>query len=116
MRARPKPLALYVFSRSGAAARDVIAQTSAGNTVVNHGFLNMIHPGLPFGGVGGSGRGQYHGEAGFRTLSHERAVLTRRSWSPANLFRPPSARPGVQALWAARRLGDRLRGQDRPRR
>lgn len=116
IRARPKPLALYVFSRSGAAARDAIAQTSAGNTVVNHGFLNMVHPGLPFGGVGESGRGQYHGEAGFRTLSHERAVLTQRSWSPADLFRPPYARPGVQALWAARRLGDRLRGQDRPRR
>ncbi|GAA0512292.1 aldehyde dehydrogenase family protein [Deinococcus depolymerans] len=108
IRERPKPLALYVYSRSGAAARDVLSRTSAGTSVINHGFIHMIHPHLPFGGTGQSGTGQYHGHSGFRTLSHERAVLHQRRWSPTDLLRPPYARPGVQRLWQARRrLDDR---------
>jgi len=89
VRSRPKPLALYVFSRDQAATERVLSQTSAGGSVVNNVVIHFVHPNLPFGGVGESGIGNGHGEAGFRTFSHERSVM-RQGW-PAlfGWFYPP---------------------------
>jgi aldehyde dehydrogenase (NAD+) len=90
--ARPKPLALYLFSASRAAAERVIAETSAGGVAINETVLHLAVPSLPFGGVGESGTGAYHGHFGFRAFSHEKAVLARPSW-PDLLFRyPPMTR------------------------
>ncbi|MDH3236131.1 MAG: aldehyde dehydrogenase family protein [Alphaproteobacteria bacterium] len=90
--ARPKPLALYLFSESRDAAARVIAETSAGGMAVNDTVLHLAVPSLPFGGVGESGTGAYHGEFSFRAFSHEKAVLMRRSW-PDVMFRyPPMTR------------------------
>ena len=100
--ARPKPLALYIFSRDRGATDTMLARTTAGGTAVNNVVLHLAHPELPFGGVGTSGHGSYHGSYGFRTFSHERAVLVQGRWNAARLLYPPYGRR-VRAL--ARLLG-----------
>jgi aldehyde dehydrogenase (NAD+) len=73
--ARDKPLALYVFGTDRARIDALIAATTAGGTCVNTTLLHFVNSNLPFGGVGASGSGSYHGFFGFRAFSHERAVL-----------------------------------------
>jgi aldehyde dehydrogenase (NAD+) len=77
---RPKPLALYVFSRNKAVQRQVLAQTSSGNACVNDTIMQVGVSQLPFGGVGDSGMGSYHGKAGFETFSHFKSVLYKSFW------------------------------------
>lgn len=72
--AQGKPLALYVFGNS-AIAKQVIAQTSAGGTLVNDVLVHISNPNLPFGGVQSSGTGSCHGFYGFKAFSHERSVM-----------------------------------------
>ncbi len=86
---RAKPLALYVFSNRTATIDRVIAETTAGGTAINNVVLHLANPDLPFGGVGASGMGNYHGEFGFRTFSHERAVLTQGRLSFFQYLYPP---------------------------
>ena len=74
---RPKPLALYLFSKQHAAQERILQRTSSGGVCFNDVVMHVGVPELPFGGVGNSGMGSYHGEAGFRTFSHERSVLRR---------------------------------------
>ena len=89
MRSLGKPLALYVFSRRRAAVEHVLSHSTAGGTAVNTTLLHYANPALPFGGVGASGMGAYHGQHGFRTFSHERAVLRQREPALARFFFPP---------------------------
>ncbi|MEW9797450.1 aldehyde dehydrogenase family protein [Alteromonas lipolytica] len=77
VRARPKPLALYLFTDDEQLQQRVLAQTSAGNVCINDTMLFMTNPELPFGGVGNSGMGSYHGQAGFDTFSHLKTVMKR---------------------------------------
>lgn len=72
------PLALYVFGRSD--AERVLNETTSGGACVNDTMLQIFPPGLPFGGVGASGYGAYHGRWGFETFSHQRAVFRRPSF------------------------------------
>ena len=74
---RPKPLALYLFSRSTQHQDTVLQQTSSGGVCFNDVVMQVGVPELPFGGVGASGMGAYHGQAGFDTFSHHRSVLRR---------------------------------------
>ena len=74
---RPKPLALYLFSRSTQHQDTVLRQTSSGGVCFNDVVMQVGVPELPFGGVGASGMGAYHGQAGFDTFSHHRSVLRR---------------------------------------
>jgi acyl-CoA reductase-like NAD-dependent aldehyde dehydrogenase len=86
---RPKPLALYVFgSRAGAIDR-VVERSSAGGVTVNHTLLHVSVNELPFGGVGASGIGAYHGEAGFKIFSHAKPVLHRSTKPDSSLAYPP---------------------------
>jgi aldehyde dehydrogenase (NAD+) len=71
---RPKPLALYVFSKDQANIDKVLQRTSSGGVTVNGFFSHYLENHLPFGGVNESGSGSYHGVFGFRAFSHERAV------------------------------------------
>ncbi|HEY6880298.1 MAG TPA: aldehyde dehydrogenase family protein [Polyangiales bacterium] len=87
--ARPKPLALYVFSSNDAVQDQVIAQTSSGGVVVNHAVQHLAVQGLPFGGVGESGMGAYHGKHSFDTFSHKKAVLKRGTILEPDLPYPP---------------------------
>jgi aldehyde dehydrogenase (NAD+) len=86
---RPKPLALYVFANREAAVDRVVSQTSAGGVTVNHTLLHLAVADLPFGGVGPSGMGAYHGEAGFRVFSHAKPVLQRPTKPDPKLAYPP---------------------------
>ncbi|KAI9172921.1 hypothetical protein H9P43_007052 [Blastocladiella emersonii ATCC 22665] len=74
---RDHPLALYVFARNAKAADWLLAHTASGGVAVNDCVIHLATQGLPFGGVGGSGMGKYHGQYGFDTFSHDRAVLRR---------------------------------------
>jgi aldehyde dehydrogenase (NAD+) len=87
--ARPKPLALYLFSRKVEAQRRTQAATSSGTLGFNDVILQAGDANLPFGGVGPSGMGNYHGREGFLALSHRRTVLQRHFWGDVWLRYPP---------------------------
>ncbi|ORZ31478.1 Aldehyde/histidinol dehydrogenase [Catenaria anguillulae PL171] len=74
---RDHPLALYVFGRDAAACEWLVAHTQSGGVTVNDTIMHLVTAGLPFGGVGGSGIGAYHGKFGFDAMTHKRAVLKR---------------------------------------
>lgn len=74
---RAKPLAMYVFTQRGDFEQQVLSQTTAGSVCVNDGMMFMVNPELPFGGVGYSGMGSYHGQWGFDTFSHLKSVMKR---------------------------------------
>ena len=87
--ARDKPLALYVFGDNEHNVDSVIANTTAGGTCVNNTLIHFANHNLPFGGVGASGSGNYHGFFGFKAFSHERAVLRQGRLDIANQLYPP---------------------------
>jgi len=86
--AEPKPLALYIWSRTEANIQALLKRTSAGGTCINHAVVQYVHGNLPFGGVNNSGLGNAHGHYGFRAFSHERAVV-RTQFMLAKMFFPP---------------------------
>lgn len=86
---RDAPLALYLFSDGDATRRRVLQHTSSGGVAINHAGLQVAAPDLPFGGVGASGMGAYHGKHGFDRLSHQRAVLEKPTWLDPPLIYPP---------------------------
>ena len=89
IRDNSKPLAMYIFSQAPRTVERLLTETSAGGTCVNTVVVHLTNAQLPFGGVGESGQGSYHGEYGFRTFSHERAVLTQGPLFLLNTFFPP---------------------------
>jgi acyl-CoA reductase-like NAD-dependent aldehyde dehydrogenase len=87
--ARPRPLALYVFDHDRAAVNQVLARTVSGGVSVNETIVHLAQDDLPFGGVGPSGMGEYHGRAGFDAFSKRKAVFHQSRWNGLKLFRPP---------------------------
>lgn len=87
--ARPKPLAMYIFTKDKLLSHHVLHQTSAGNVCVNDGMMFMTNQDLPFGGVGNSGMGSYCGQAGFDTFSHLKAVMERSFALDIDIRYPP---------------------------
>ncbi len=85
----PHPLALYVFDDDRATIDTVLARTRAGGVTVNDTILHIAQHHLPFGGVGTSGMGAYHGEDGFRTFSHMKPVFHQARWNSTALMNPP---------------------------
>jgi aldehyde dehydrogenase (NAD+) len=100
---RPDPLALYIFSASRRTVREVIARTRSGGVCVNGTVLQIAVPQLPYGGVGHSGSGAYHGRAGFEQLSRARGVLVRPRRFDVRLIYPPYRRAGIRLLRFAER-------------
>ena len=89
----PKPLALYLFTSDDDTADRVLAESSSGGVCINDTLTHVGVPDLPFGGVGASGYGAYHGRAGFEAFSHRKSVLRRPPRYPdPPLLRPPYAR------------------------
>jgi aldehyde dehydrogenase (NAD+) len=86
---RPKPLAFYPFTDDRDEADELIDRTSSGGVTVNHTLLHLAVPELPFGGVGASGMGAYHGKHGFDLFSHLKPILHRRSKPDPSLAYPP---------------------------
>ena len=74
---RPKPLSLYVFSKNKKTQDLIMSDTSSGSMVMNDAVVHLSVETLPFGGVGNSGMGAYHGRYTFLTFSHEKSVLIR---------------------------------------
>jgi aldehyde dehydrogenase (NAD+) len=89
VRSRSKPLALYLFSNDKAAQRRTLQTTSSGSVCFNDVVMQAGATALPFGGVGESGLGSYHGRAGFLTFSHQRSVLERPFWLDLPFRYPP---------------------------
>lgn len=86
---REKPLALYVFADSRPVQQRVLDATSSGGVAVNATMFHVAVPELPFGGIGPSGMGAYHGEASFRTFSHAKSVLRKSTRPDPDLAYPP---------------------------
>jgi aldehyde dehydrogenase (NAD+) len=87
--ARPHPLALYVFSENKNVVSTVLARTTAGGVTVNGTLMHLTNPNLPFGGIGESGMGGYHGKAGVRLFQHLKPVLTRGTRIDPSIAYPP---------------------------
>ena len=98
---RDKPLALYVYAKNTDLVQQVINETSSGSVCVNHNAVQLAVPGLPFGGVGASGMGAYHGKAGFETFSHTKSVLYKPERGEPPLMYPPYTRAKRWALHKA---------------
>jgi aldehyde dehydrogenase (NAD+) len=86
---RDKPLALYVFAEDSTTAARVVNHTTAGGVCVNSTVFHLAVPGLPFGGVGESGMGAYHGRASFETFTHRKSVLTKPTRVDPSIAYPP---------------------------
>jgi acyl-CoA reductase-like NAD-dependent aldehyde dehydrogenase len=89
---RPKPLVLYLFARSSGVIDDVLKRTISGGVSINDTLLQIAVEDLPFGGVGPSGMGHYHGQAGFDTFSKLKPVFRRRGFALGTNLRPPYGR------------------------
>jgi len=89
---RDRPLALYAFSHDKATVEKIVGQTIAGGVTVNDTLLHFAINGLPFGGVGASGMGAYHGKAGFDAMSKRLPVLWQTRRAGSDLLRPPYTR------------------------
>jgi coniferyl-aldehyde dehydrogenase len=87
--ARPRPLALYLFSHDREIIEHTLEATVSGGVCINDTLLHCVQEELPFGGVGASGMGAYHGEAGFRTFSHAKSVFHQARISGAGMTKPP---------------------------
>jgi len=86
---RPRPLALYFFCRDKARQERVLAETSSGGGCINDTVVHFTVTGLPFGGIGDSGMGKYHGKASFDTFSHERSIIRNNFLVDVFLRYPP---------------------------
>ena len=85
----PKPLALYLFGGGENEQDKILSMTSSGGVCFNDVVLQAGIPELPFGGVGTSGMGKYHGKAGFDNFTHYKSVLKRPFWLDLNFRYPP---------------------------
>jgi aldehyde dehydrogenase (NAD+) len=87
--AREKPLALYLFTQDSEVEKDVLARTSSGGVCVNATIWHLANPNLPFGGVGPSGMGSYHGKASFDAFTHKKSVVTKSTVIDPKVAYPP---------------------------
>lgn len=89
---RPRPLALYYFGDKDADGKKLLSNTTSGNVGVNNTLMHVAQDDLPFGGVGLSGMGAYHGIEGFRSMSHAKGFYEQSDWNFADLLRAPFGR------------------------
>jgi coniferyl-aldehyde dehydrogenase len=89
IRAGGRPLAIYPFSQDSAVVRRYIDEVMSGGVSVNDALLHVAQDDLPFGGVGESGMGHYHGREGFETFSKMRPIFTQARWSTLRMMFPP---------------------------
>jgi coniferyl-aldehyde dehydrogenase len=94
---RERPLALYWFGIDRANRDRVLQGTIAGGVTINDTLVHIAQDGLPFGGVGPSGQGHYHGEFGFRQFSKEKPVFLQSRFSGGGMIRPPY-KPSIRRI------------------
>lgn len=102
--AGPRPLALYWFGKDTAARDKVLQNTVSGGVTVNDTLLHVAHERLPFGGVGESGLGAYHGETGFLRFTHQKSVLLQSRWARGQMLYPPYGAGFRRAMGWIRKL------------
>jgi coniferyl-aldehyde dehydrogenase len=102
--ARPRPLALYWFGTDTGSRDHVLANTVSGGVTVNDTLMHIAHENLPFGGVGDSGWGAYHGETGFLRLTQQKPVMVQSRWARGDLFYPPYGKRFEQVMGLLKRL------------
>ncbi len=98
--ARPHPLALYYFGYNRAEQRHVLRHTHSGGVCLNDTLLHVAQDDLPFGGVGPSGMGHYHGHEGFLTFSKAKGVFIKQRFNAARLIYPPYGRWWQKLIYA----------------
>jgi len=86
---KPKPLSLYIFTRSKNKQKTVLQNTMSGGGSINETVVHFINPYLPFGGIGKSGMGRYHGKYSFQTFSYKRSFLNKANWIDMPVRYPP---------------------------
>lgn len=102
IRLRPKPLALYLFTRDNAIRRHVLRNISFGGGCVNDVLLHVASSYLPFGGVGNSGMGSYHGKASFETFTHFKSIVDKGGlMDPSVRYRPYTEMKKKLLRWLA---------------
>ena len=101
---RPHPLAFYYFGRDGMRMGKVLAETIAGGVTVNDTIWHFAHKHLPFGGVGASGIGAYHGEASFLAFTHRKPVFVQPRLAATRLLHPPYGAAFERVLALLRKL------------
>lgn len=105
--ARPRPLALYYFDHDPDRIDRVLSRTVSGGVTINDCIFHLVQHNLPFGGVGPSGMGHYHGFDGFVTFSKKRGVMVQPRWAVTPLLRPPYGRRARAAIGALLRIAQR---------
>ncbi|MBK4215601.1 coniferyl aldehyde dehydrogenase [Paracoccus caeni] len=99
LNARPQPLALYYFGERDADCEKLLQHTSSGNVGINNTLLHVAQDDLPFGGIGQSGMGAYHGIEGFRAMSHAKGIFAQSRWNLAGMARAPFGKLADLAIW-----------------
>lgn len=89
LNASPTPLSIYIFTENTSFSRTILDSTSSGNAVINDCTIEPLITDLPFGGVGSSGIGKYHGSAGFLSYSNQRGTFTHSTWFDPSFRYPP---------------------------
>lgn len=98
IKSQPKPLALYLFTKDAATKTKVLSEVSFGGGCVNEAVMHVANGFFPFGGVGDSGMGNYHGEAGFRAFSHYKSIIDKPFVAEPDVKYPPYTAEKMQAL------------------
>ncbi|MDD4295163.1 MAG: aldehyde dehydrogenase [Candidatus Omnitrophica bacterium] len=94
MNSRPKPLALYVFSKNKDIVKTIVSRTSSGGVCINDTIVHVISPNMPFGGVGASGMGAYRGKKTFDTFTHYKSILKQITLFDLPFRYPPYTKIG----------------------
>ena len=102
---RPHPLGLYVFAEDIAVAERILDATESGDAVINDCTIQPLIPELPFGGVGNSGMGKYHGRWGFEEFTNARGVLYQSSSIDPGVRYPPYSRHAFERKIQAELMG-----------
>ncbi|MNJ90718.1 Aldehyde dehydrogenase [compost metagenome] len=100
---REKPLSCYIFTNNSAIKDKLLSELSFGGGAVNEAIMHISNSRLPFGGVGNSGMGSYHGEAGFKAFSHYKSILQKANWFETKLKYAPYSEGKLK--WIKRLMG-----------
>ena len=103
VKARPKPLSCYIYTKDKKRIKQLLKQISFGGGAINDSLMHLTNSNLPFGGVGYSGIGSYHGKSGFDSFSHYKSILEKRNWLEPNFKYAPYS--SQKLTWLRRLLG-----------
>ena len=98
VKARPKPLSCYIYSKNKNKANQILKSISFGGGAVNDSVMHISNSKLPFGGVGASGMGAYHGKAGFDTFTHYKSMLFKGFWFELPIKYPPYSKTKLKII------------------